>query len=179
MRNGMTEKQGIYVVIGNSGQLPNIVSESLPLYPKSSTELGLTVRNIARLEDPYPSKCADEYPAKYQNMTLNGNFDFLYSEKTCQSMCVNYLINKYCGCYNPKVIEGTLGWRQYANSSFCDTFTEKAPCIDKALTVYRSSSETNNVCECFSECKQAIYTVGLSVITNVLYIYIYIYYLCY
>ena len=168
MRNGMTEKQGIYVVIGNSGQLPNIVSESLPLSPKSSTELGLTVTNIARLEDPYPSKCADEYPARYQNMTLNGKFDFLYSEKTCQSMCVNYLINKYCGCYNPKVIEGNLGWRQYSNSTFCEyTFTKTAPCIGKALKVIRSSSETNNVCQCFPECKQAIYRVSLSAITNV------------
>ena len=162
MRNGMTDKQGIYVVIENNGQLPNVISESIPLYPQSSTDLGLTVKNIIRLKKPYPSKCIDQYPDIYRNMTLNGKFDFLYSEKTCQSMCTNYQMHKYCGCYYPQLIEGSIGWGQFLNSEFCEyNFTKTNSCIDKAREVIASSSETNNICQCFPECKQSIYQVSI------------------
>ena len=75
MRNGMTERQGIYVVIENNSKLPNVISDAVPLYSKRSTDIGLTLRTFLRLKDPYPSKCSDSYPKLYQNMTLHGTFE--------------------------------------------------------------------------------------------------------
>merc|ERR1719322_1391859 len=44
MRNGMTEKQGVGLVIEEDTRLPNVVSEHIPLYPHSSTYIALTER---------------------------------------------------------------------------------------------------------------------------------------
>ena len=159
MRNGMTEKQGINVVIDDSSKLPNVISEHMPLYPHSSTDIGLTIRNILRLEAPYPSDCRDEYPEMYKNMTSSGKFDFSYSEKTCQSMCHNYYIHKYCGCYRPQIIEGSLGWGQFSDSTFCAfNLTKTSSCDDEARDVFVKS---NYLCQCFPECVQPVYQVYL------------------
>ena len=159
MRNGMTEKQGVNVVIEDSSKLPNVISEHIPLYPMSSTDVGLTVRNIVRLKDPYLSNCTDKYPDMYKNMTSNGKFDFGYSEKTCQSMCHNYYIHQYCGCYIAQIIEGSLGWGQFSNSSFCvSNVTKATSCDDKARELF---VKNKYVCQCFPECAQPVYQVYL------------------
>ena len=163
MRNGMTTRQGIYVVIENNTKLPNTISEAVPLYPKSSTELGLTLKKLLRLKEPYPSKCIDNYPEMFKNTAVAGNLNFTYSEKTCRSMCSNFFINKFCGCYYPQIIEGVIDMDQFSNSSFCDSdIPKKHPCIIKSQMVSsESSSDGINACQCFPECTQSLYQVHI------------------
>ena len=161
MRNGMTEKQGVGLVIEEDTRLPNVVSEHIPLYPHSSTYIAMTERNILRLKSPYPSHCTSEYPEKYKNMTKTGEFDFSYSEKTCQSFCHNYYVHKYCGCYLATILESSLGWKQFSNSEFCGyNFTKTNSCFNKALEIYDKDNEAR--CECLPECFQPIFQVSYS-----------------
>ena len=81
MRNGMTEKQGVALVIEKDSNLPNVVSEHIPLYPHSSTFVGLVEKNIRRLKSPYPSNCTTTYPERYKTMTKNGEFHFRYRRR--------------------------------------------------------------------------------------------------
>ena len=158
MRNGMTEKQGIGLVIEEVSRLPNVVSEHIPLYPHSSTYVAMTERNIMRLKAPYPSNCTTSYPEMYKNMTSEGKFDFSYSEKTCQSMCHNYYVHKYCGCYMPAILESSIGWEQFLNSDFCRyEFTKTNSCFHDALKVIDVDNEA--ACGCFPECVHPIFEV--------------------
>ena len=158
MRNGMTEKQGVGLIIEEDSRLPSAVSEHIPLYPHSSTFVALMEKNFLRLKSPYPSKCKTVYPEIFKNMTAGGDFDYAYSEKKCQSMCHNYFIHKYCGCYIPSIIEGSLGWGQFSDSKFCDyNFTKTDPCIHEGHKSYDDGNV--DVCECFPECVQPIYQV--------------------
>ena len=158
MRNGMTEKQGIGLIIEEDSRLPSAVSEHIPLYPHSSTFVALTEKNFIRLKSPYPSNCTTMYPEMLKNMTAGGEFDFSYSEKSCQSMCHNYYIHKHCGCYIPPIIEGSLGWEQFSNSRFCDyNFTKMDSCIREGHEAYENGHV--DVCECLPECVHPIYQV--------------------
>ena len=163
MRNGMTHRQGINLVIEESSRIPNIVSEHIPLYPHSSTHVAITEKNIFRLTEPYPSKCTNTYPEKYKNMTTNGAFEYAYSEKTCQSMCRSYFVHEYCGCYKPAILEGSLGWTQFSNSKFCEyNFTITDSCFVEAINLVLDSNE--KVCECFPECYSPKYQVYLNIL---------------
>ena len=158
MRNGMTEKQGIGLIIEEDTRLPSAISEHIPLYPHSSTFVALTEKNFLRLESPYPSNCTTKYPERYINMTAHGDFDFGYSEKTCQSMCHNYYIYKHCGCYLPSLMEGSLGWEQFSNSAFCGyNFTKTDSCIKDGHKSYGHGDFEH--CECLPECVHPIFQV--------------------
>ena len=158
MRNGMTEKQGVGLIIEEDSRTPSVVSEHIPLYPHSSTFVALTERNILRLKSPYPSNCSDHYPDRYKNLTENGEYDFSYSEKTCQSLCHNYYVHQFCGCYLPAIIEGALGWTQFKDAKFCDyDFTKTDKCFKEAIHYYDQDNE--GVCGCYPECFHPIYQV--------------------
>ena len=163
MRNGMTEKQGISLTIEENSKLPNVVSEHIQLNPHTSSYIALSEKNILRLKKPYPSDCITTFPDKYKNLTTSGEFEFSYSEKTCQSMCHNYYVHQYCGCYMPATIEGSLGWTQFSNSTFCaDSYTKTDPCFDNAREFYNRDNE--KACECSSECVHPIYEVSFLLI---------------
>ena len=67
MRNGMTHDQGAKVIIHDPSKPPNIVSEGIPVRPGTSSNIGLQLEVLHRLEAPYQSNCSSEWVDGFGN----------------------------------------------------------------------------------------------------------------
>ena len=67
MRNGMTHDQGAKVIIHDPSKPPNIVSEGIPVRPGTSSNIGLQLEVLHRLEAPYQSNCTSEWVDGFGN----------------------------------------------------------------------------------------------------------------
>ena len=164
MQNGLTEGQGVRVVIENSTKIPFIVSEGVNVPPRTSTNIGLVETKHIRMTDPYPSNCSSIYPAEYEvyeNFTKHST----YSSSMCRHLCYMHFIMAYCGCYFP-YIEGNIPFDP-SGKRFCnmdpDLNNTDLTCLDKnllkAVTKVMTTEDTD-FCKCNPECYETTYKVN-------------------
>ena len=99
-RNGLTEDEGISLMIHNKTIPPNIESNTIKLRPETSTDVIVTVKSMERQQAPYSSQCQNSYPDSLTNV----EDAFMYSQTYCRSVCKSEYIFQKCGCYHPYFI---------------------------------------------------------------------------
>ena len=62
MRNGLSAKEGLYVVIDNPWTPPNIPSGYMTISPGTETNIAVQKTIVQRQKAPYPANCSAEFP---------------------------------------------------------------------------------------------------------------------
>jgi hypothetical protein len=100
LRNGLSENEGVLVLIHNNTSPPNLESNTIKLRPETSADIVITVKTIARQKAPYSSRCQNSYP----NVLTGVEKEFKYSQAYCRAVCRSEHIFEKCGCYHPYFI---------------------------------------------------------------------------
>ena len=98
LRNDLTPTDGIYLLIHNTSESPDLDSKLIRIRPQTLTSIGLSLKNLDRLKSPYTSDCTDTFPAEF-NVSA-----FTYTETFCKSECRARYIYSTCGCWHPYII---------------------------------------------------------------------------
>ena len=156
MRNGLTSSTGAHIVLEDSSEMPNIISDGISAAPGRETSISLRLINVARLEAPYASKCVDDI----RNNSIREMFDnrFKYSAKTCSAIC--YVVNtrNRCDCYNAKEVGGIMIEHYDHLSSIMRRCDEKNVVQQKCLSdVHKDFT----YCDCQPECHEKLYMVQI------------------
>ena len=167
MRNGLTEANGIHIVIEDSKKSPSIISNGISVQPGTETNIGLKMSKISRLKAPFESSCLESYESDRINVTFLNKFE--YSSKNCKSWCYIILIITFCRCFEQSLIEGVLaqefvGWKDTYKFSFCqqEIGSENAICVKNVTTSINADVLTER-CLCGAECSETEFKVNESV----------------
>ena len=156
MRNGLTTSTGAHIVIEDSPELPNILSDGVSVGAGMETMISMKRMEIKRLKAPYPSKCADKIIDP--NITSMYSSVHKYSAKSCNAFC--YISNtlKNCGCFSPEEVGGIMlpKYKELRkNMTRCSNTVQK-----KCLTEFnRNIDNVFQTCNCNPECNDTIYKV--------------------
>ena len=164
MRNGLTEANGIHIVIEDSRKSPSIISNGISVQPGTETNIGLKMSKISRLKTPFESSCIEDYKSKLFNVTFLNRFE--YSSKNCKSWCYLILIIAYCDCFEQSLIEGVfarefVGWQDTYNFKYCqqEIGSEDEICV-KNVTTTLPQEYLTDLCSCGAECLETEFKVN-------------------
>ena len=168
MRNGLTTATGAHLVMEDSPELPNVITDGVLVATGLETMISLKGKNITRLKAPYSGDCADEIEDPEVKTLYPDNFK--YSAKSCTAFCYAVNTNEACGCYEPSEVGGIV-FEQYDELSEvftrCDT---KNSTISQCIQGVRDDFDN---CGCKSECTDTTYTVMIPIYKASLYFSIY------
>lgn len=158
MQSGVTQGNGIRIIVENSTKIPFMISEGINVHPRTSTNIGIIEGKHTRLPGPYPSNCSESYPAEfkvYENFTRYSK----YSSGLCRNLCYQYKIQEMCGCYFPYV-EGNIPYaplgKRYCNM---DPIWNNPDIDCLAKFLYGIIKGTSGECTCNPECYETSYKV--------------------
>ena len=165
MQSGITEGQGVRVIVENSTKIPFIVSEGINVHPRTSTNIGLNEGKHQRLPSPYPSNCSETYPPQlkqYQNFTKYSE----YSSGLCKNLCYVNIGFQACGCYFP-YLEGNIPFSPL-EKRYCDMEprwdNKDVDCMKKQLMKILQG-EVADKCKCNPECHETSYKVKTNIVS--------------
>ena len=160
MQSGITEGQGIRVIVENSTKIPFIVSEGINVHPRTATNIGLNEGKHNRLPGPYPSNCSESYPPQleaYKNFTKHSK----YSSGLCKNLCYVNMGVENCGCYFP-YLEGNILFSPFGKR-YCDMEPRwdntDVDCMYKQLLKI-IQGKAGDKCPCNPECHETSYKVN-------------------
>ena len=162
MRNGLSEQQGINVVVENNTKQPAVVTGATLIYPGAATMIGLTTTVYSRLEHPFESNCTAKFPPEY-SLPHRLCDSCAYSGPICGANCFNTMLMMKCKCFNTNFIEGFVGPfgdMDMGKVNFCSKspMSEEKKCFDMMCNM--AEKRTDNPCPlCKSECTETVYTV--------------------
>ena len=164
MRNGLTESNGIHIVIEDSQKSPSILSNGISIQPGTETNIGLKVTTLSRLKSPFSSECTDQYQGAEVKEIKFLNY-FKYSSKNCKSWCYIVVIHDTCKCWDLSLMEGVivqdfLKWSKLRDMRICEKRNEssESACVRNVLYGDDQNFLTER-CMCHAECKEVEYKV--------------------
>ena len=164
MRNGLTESNGMHIVIEDSRKSPSILSNGISIQPGTETNIGLKVTTLSRLKSPFSSECTDQYQGE-EMKNINFLTSFEYSSKNCKSWCYIVVIYQKCNCWDLSLMEGVIvqefvKWSKMRNLTPCEkrNGSSESACVRNLLYGDDQSFLTER-CMCHAECKEVEYKV--------------------
>ena len=164
MRNGLTESNGIHIVIEDNNKSPSILSNGISIRSGTETNIGLKITNISRLQSPYSSECTDTYQWEALNSMKFLKY-FQYSSKNCKSWCYITIIQEACDCFDLSLMEGIVvdefaNWSKAANLTLCEQRigSSDSDCVKDVLNSEHQQFLTDR-CKCHAECREIEYKV--------------------
>ena len=113
-RNGMTEHEGISLVIHNKTSPPELDNKAINIRTNTRTDIGIGLRTVQRKKAPYTSKCIDSYPDAITTV----EDEFSYSSTYCKADSKSFNINATCGCFHPYFMTAKVSLRTLIALSF-------------------------------------------------------------
>ena len=167
MRNGINQRSGVHIVIENNTKIPSLVSKGLSVMPGTETNIGLTLKKVQRLRNPYKSNCTNNFDAE-RISNITGNW-FRYSSTICKGMCFGSIFVEVCGCVHPSLIEGISleRWMGVAAAKvrICNVTEGSEDYVCAGTNVLNKVIE-ENICDCKPECYEGKYRVTFLFILN-------------
>ncbi len=138
------------VTIHQKETLPPVLSNGIDILPGTSTNIGLTMKKIERLDSPY-GKCQ---PSK----TYPGHTKFIYSEELCEQLVKFKEISQSCGCKSMQFNDLTNSGDEYKKNCLYPNennlnLIKNIPC-EKSMN---DSSWADSLSECVWPCSQLDY----------------------
>ncbi|XP_018494240.1 acid-sensing ion channel 4-A [Galendromus occidentalis] len=151
-----TSEAGYIVMIHQHDLEADEATDGIFISPDGTTYIGVNVRKIERLENPYPSHCVFKWPKD----SLKPEEDNSYNRANCLKYCLQEAIFTKCGCES--VALPTLSNAR----NICDIiqYNETAMCLENV----RASQEQGNIddlCLCPQACVWVFTTPSIQLAT--------------
>lgn len=147
---GLFSGAGGKVIVHEYGTLANVDNDGLSISPGKEINIGLKKIFVERLN--------------YRKHTCIDTTDYLkkgynYTQNTCNSLCEDQLIYKYCGCFRPEYYEH-YNIRQL-ESYICESVNREKDknCTQRVLTLIRNSLLN---CSCDKSCYTTDFNIEMS-----------------
>ena len=141
-----TSSYGIRMVIHEKGTYPLPEKEGITLGFKTETHIGLRVTTMERLGGKY-GKCT-------KGQKFRRKYKMNYTIPLCYSLCEMEHTIKNCNCH----LRSSLGSLKPTGERYCD-YDEDQECFEN---VTHQILNKNIRCNCFSPCKQTVYSSTVS-----------------
>ena len=160
LRNGLTQNEGLAVVIHSPRMVPLVSNSAINVKPNTATSIELGFKSVHRQANPYPSNCSDTW--KLSSYSDIHDDEISYQTNLCLSKCTSDLIQKTCQCKSIQLDEyhdeHSLK-EASSNMTYCDISDRlDNKCI--AGVVNSIGNETS--CKCPLRCNEISYPTQVS-----------------
>lgn len=159
---GLSPSSGFRVGIAQQDTPVDLENVGINLESGKLTSLGAKVRELSRLEDPYPSDCHHSWDVLVSGIGMTSQStgslsDIRYTSLYCQRVCLLIQTKRKCNCFNTDLDVNPAGFLDEPGLRTCSKVNaSEAECTSELL------EEPSTCPECHSACHEIFYEKVLS-----------------
>ena len=161
---GLSPSSGFRVGIAQQDSPVDLENVGANLESGKLISLGVKMRELSRLEDPYPSDCHRSWDMLAVDgevgttiPSLESLSDIRYTNLYCQRVCLLIQTKRKCNCYNTDLDVNPAGFLDRPGLRICSKVNaSEAECTGELF------EETSTCPECHSACREIVYEKVIS-----------------